>query len=263
MAGGPLLCPGGGRRRGAPGESGTRTVNSLPCPCPALAASTVPPCSSTRRRASVSPTPRPACERSSVRSTCTNISKIRGIASAGSPMPLSLHAHHDLVVHLPGSEHDAPARLGVLGGVVEQVREHLREARRIAVDRQRVVWAGRTSSACLRESMNGRAVSIESRSAERKVDDGLADGELAVVMRETSMRSSTSAPSARPGAASSRAREPTCPGRCRRGAGSRARCGSGPAGCAARARASRGTRPCAGRPRAAPRRAARSRPAWR
>ena len=36
-------------------------------------------------------------------------------------------------------EHDASARVGVLGGVVEQVAQHLREAREVALDFERLL----------------------------------------------------------------------------------------------------------------------------
>jgi hypothetical protein len=68
---------------------GRRTTNSLPCPTPALWASTVPSCISTRLFTSVRPIPNPLTERSSDVSICTNISKMRGSWSAAMPMPLS------------------------------------------------------------------------------------------------------------------------------------------------------------------------------
>ena len=64
-------------------------VNSLPAPGPGLPARTLPPCISTRCLTSVRPMPSPPCDRSSVRSTCVNISKIRGSISGGMPTPLS------------------------------------------------------------------------------------------------------------------------------------------------------------------------------
>ena len=64
-------------------------MNSLPWPGPSLRASTVPPCISTSRRTSVRPIPSPPCARSMFRSTCENISKMRGRASAGMPSPVS------------------------------------------------------------------------------------------------------------------------------------------------------------------------------
>ena len=57
-------------------RSGRRTTNSLPCPSPALCASTDPPCISTSRFTSVKPMPSPPCDRSSARSTCVNMSKM-------------------------------------------------------------------------------------------------------------------------------------------------------------------------------------------
>ncbi len=57
VAAGRCVADGCGVRRG----SGSVTVNTLPRPGPSLRASMVPPCSSTRRRASVRPMPRPPC----------------------------------------------------------------------------------------------------------------------------------------------------------------------------------------------------------
>ena len=56
---------------------------------PFAAASTRPPCSSTSRRTSVRPMPRPPCERSRPRSPCTNRSKMRGNSSGSRPRPES------------------------------------------------------------------------------------------------------------------------------------------------------------------------------
>ena len=69
-------------------------------------------------------------------------------------------AHADLDVASPSrsrAEHDAAARVGVLRGVVEQVAEHLRQAREIALHVERVVGhverraraAARSISGCI------------------------------------------------------------------------------------------------------------------
>ena len=71
------------------GRQGRVTVNSLPCPGPALCAVIVPPCSSTSPFTSDSPMPSPPSLRAAVPSTCANIWKIVGSASAGMPMPVS------------------------------------------------------------------------------------------------------------------------------------------------------------------------------
>ena len=53
------------------------------------------------------------------------------------PIPSSRTLHHRLAVFGRHGERDVPAAIGVLGGVVEQVGEHLHEARGIGVERQR------------------------------------------------------------------------------------------------------------------------------
>jgi PAS domain S-box-containing protein len=55
---------------------GRRTVNSLPCPIPALAAMTLPRCNSTRLRTTARPTPSPLPERASAALPCLKSSKM-------------------------------------------------------------------------------------------------------------------------------------------------------------------------------------------
>ena len=74
----------------AASPSGRRTVNVLPRPTPGLSAVTLPPCSSTSRRTSARPMPRPPCARSSLRPTWVNISNTSGRASGAMPMPVSV-----------------------------------------------------------------------------------------------------------------------------------------------------------------------------
>ncbi len=69
--------------------AGRRTVNSLPCPGPPLAAMAVPPCSSARRRTRVKPIPRPPRARSSGASPWTKSSNTRSVRSADMPTPVS------------------------------------------------------------------------------------------------------------------------------------------------------------------------------
>ncbi len=64
-------------------------MNSLPRPGPALAAATVPPCSSTSRFTSVSPRPRPPRARSIACGPCTNTSNAWGSRSGAKPLPVS------------------------------------------------------------------------------------------------------------------------------------------------------------------------------
>ena len=77
------------RRRLRRHHIGQRTLNSEPWSKPALTTSMSPPCNCASRRASVSPTPRPPCERSSPRLPCANRSKMRGSNSGSMPMPWS------------------------------------------------------------------------------------------------------------------------------------------------------------------------------
>src|SRR3569832_403558 len=71
-------------------NAGRRTVKVLPWPTPSLCAVIAPPCSVTRPFDSASPMPSPPAARSMACCTCENISKIRGSASGGMPMPVSL-----------------------------------------------------------------------------------------------------------------------------------------------------------------------------
>ena len=64
-------------------------MNWLPLPIPSLWALTVPPCISTRPFTRARPIPRPPAVRSMLRSTCENMSKMRGSDSRGMPMPES------------------------------------------------------------------------------------------------------------------------------------------------------------------------------
>ena len=61
----------------------------LPFPTPALSAVTVPPCISTSPFTSASPMPSPPVDRSRLRSTWENMSKMLRSDSAGMPIPLS------------------------------------------------------------------------------------------------------------------------------------------------------------------------------
>src|SRR2546428_10363938 len=73
--------------------SGSMTTNVAPWPSPPLLASTAPPCSSTRRRAMVSPSPRPACRFvAPAAGAWRKASKTWGRKSAPMPSPVSLTA---------------------------------------------------------------------------------------------------------------------------------------------------------------------------
>ena len=136
----------GGRSRGRPASavrraprgaaapaSGRRTVNSLPRPGPSLWASTVPPCSSTRLLTSVRPRPRPPSAAVERAVGLGEQARRRAASISGAmPMPLSRDADDDLAALAAGREPDRgrPA-VGVLGGVVQQVGDHLRQPRRV------------------------------------------------------------------------------------------------------------------------------------
>ena len=59
--------------------------------------------------------------------------RVRGDADA-----VVLHADHRVAILAAGADRDAPAVVGVLRGVVEEVGEHLGEAHRIAADADRL-----------------------------------------------------------------------------------------------------------------------------
>ena len=85
--------------------------------------------------------PSPPCDRSSDPSTCENMSKTRGNWSAGMPMPVSLtDTTHVAPLPLDGQP-DVAAPVGVLGGVVQQVREHLRQPGQVGVHDDRAAAA--------------------------------------------------------------------------------------------------------------------------
>src|SRR3989442_293765 len=82
-AGAEAPCP------AASARAGSRTVNSLPRPAPALRHDTEPPCSSTSRLTSVRPSPSPPCERSRACGSCTKRSNTPGSSSSRMPWPVS------------------------------------------------------------------------------------------------------------------------------------------------------------------------------
>ena len=73
-------------------------------------------------------------ERSSDRVSCLNRSKIRGNASAPITHAVVFHPHHRLGNAAQRLDADMSADFGVLGRVVEQVAEHLREPGGVAED---------------------------------------------------------------------------------------------------------------------------------
>ena len=105
-------------------------------PSPSLWASTVPPCISTRFFTSVRPMPSPPCD---LRGGVVHLHEqledagqhVRGDADAVVP-----HPQHRLVALPLGRQPDAPVRLGVLGGVGQQVADDLGEPHRVGVEQQ-------------------------------------------------------------------------------------------------------------------------------
>ena len=115
--------------------TGNRTMNSLPLPTPSLFASTLPPCISTRFRTSVSPIPSPPCARRSGRVRPARTSRRRAAASrAAMPMPVSRTVTTRSAPRARAESQIAPPVVGVLGGVVQQVREYLAEPHRVGLE---------------------------------------------------------------------------------------------------------------------------------
>ena len=140
----PAACPGStddrrGRIAPSPVTSSSPasvTTNSLPLPGPLLCASTVPSCSVTSDLTMLSPRPRPPSDRSRPWRPCTNRSNTTGSISRRMPMPVSLTATRSISALALGGDGDRAAGRRVLGGVGQQVREHLREPRLVAVEDQ-------------------------------------------------------------------------------------------------------------------------------
>ena len=160
----------------------------------------------------------------------------------------------------PADRRDPPARLGVLGGVVQQVAEDLLQPRRVGLQPDRRRRAGATVSVVAavvdRRPEPPRPRGRRPRPGPRllaELDLAPADpGDVQQVVDQPGQVPTCRSAIAALGSASCRRRPAAASG-----AG---RCGSGPAGCAARGRASPGTRPCGGRPRPAPPSARAARP---
>ena len=169
---------------------------------------------------------------------------LRGNADAG-----VAHAEHRLLPFPRRGNPDRAALRRVLGGVVEQVGEHLRQPGLVGVDAQRLARDMPPSSWWLPASISGRLVSTallhdcwpaRGICSSRRI--------LPRVMRDTSSRSSTS----RTRCVTWRSITSLGPEHvglvlAAAGAARQPRCGSAPADCAARGPASRGTRSSAGR----------------
>ena len=148
------------RRPGAVGQgSGRRTTNSLPWPGPSLWA--VDAC----RRASrpgvctrVRPMPRPPCERSSERSAWVNRSKTRGSISGGDADAVVAHPERR-PRRRPRSARQRRSgrpRSVYLAALFSRFAEHLRQPRRVGLQRRRLGRAARRVSSWSRPSISGR-----------------------------------------------------------------------------------------------------------
>ena len=118
--------------------TGSRTVNSLPWPSPALRAQISPPCISTRLFVSDRPMPSPPWARSSAVLDCPNISKMCGICAGAMPMPVSWTMTTTAAPSRRTLTVMPTAGRRVLGGVDQQVGEDLGEARQVALEGDRL-----------------------------------------------------------------------------------------------------------------------------
>ena len=123
--------------RYVPPATGSVTVNVLPLPCPALSAVTVPPCISTSPLTSASPMPRPPVERSMLRSTWENMSKMLAETRRDAD-PVVADGHDDFRRPAARRRARCAAALGVLGAVGEQVAEHLGQPGQVGVEEDRL-----------------------------------------------------------------------------------------------------------------------------
>ena len=148
------------RPAGDPLPEGSRTTKSLPMPGPPLRATIDAAVHLHEAPRQGQADAQPPWERSRDRSTCVNMSKIRGSISAGMPMPVSRTRDDRLPpVPLAPSSQMRPPRCGVLRGVVEQVRDDLRQPRQVAVQEDRLARRASTRSSWPHASMSGRLVS--------------------------------------------------------------------------------------------------------
>ena len=188
----------------------------MPAPVPALRASMRPSCSSIRRRASVSPIPRPLRARLS-----TLFDLHEHVEDAGEQRRLDPDAgvadldDGFIDIHRRGHR-DAPAAVGVLHGVVQQVGERLRQPREVGVDPQAANRADRPPSTWPAATLSGSIVSMALRTTVRRSIRSRRSSIRLRVIRDTSSRSSvsrTSCCSCRSMIASARSfNDSSCPG---------------------------------------------------
>ena len=206
-----------------------------------------------RRAASTRPRPRPRPPApSGVTRSCTNMSKIRRQQRRpGCRVPLSVTRTNALPPsHAPRDRRCVPPGVGVLDRVRQQIRDHLDQAHRIAVDHRRIVGAGARSRGVL--ARVGRAVRMSptaSSTTSSSASGSRRSSSLPVWNRATSSRSSTSRPMWWTWRWMMRAHARAAPACRARAPSARPRSAAAGAGCAARGRGSRGTRPCGDRSR--------------
>ena len=240
------------RPRPRPPSKGNRTVKDAPRPGPSLCAVTDPPCNDTRLLTMARPRPSPPRHgrapagpaRTSRRSSAACRPRCRCRCR---------HAEHDLVALAAPGHGDPAARLGVLRGVRQQVRNHLGEPAEVGVHGQAALRDVDVERVPLLLEQRARHLdrlrddvceldrlalqldlaACDPRDVEQIVDE--ADEVLDLALDDAC------APARRH--------------RCRAAGAAGARSGSARAGCAARGRASRGTRPSRGSPTSASSRA--------
>ena len=198
-----------GRRRTARGErpvapaSGSRTMNSLPRAGPVAVRRA--PCRRAARPGCARASGRcrgPPCDRSSACAPCDE--QVEDVAAGPRARCRCRCRGRDARPRRPRARArhgDRAARRRVLGGVGQQVGEHLRQARRVAVDAQARAAARRPSACVLRCSSSGLAISTACATTSRELD-GLRF-ELDLAARDARRRRAGRRPAAsgaRPGA---------------------------------------------------------------
>ena len=231
---------------------GSRMTNSLPLPEPVAGrASTVPPCSvdQAAARASGRGRGRPAARSASCALPARTRSKMRGSIVRRDADAVVAYADHDARRRRCARASSAmrPPGVGVLGGVGQQVGDHLRQAHRVAVDQSRPCrHVDGEPMAALLDQRAGHLDRLGARPRPARPARSCSSI-LPRVIRETSSRSSTRRTRCVDLALDDARSFSRCPGR-RAAASAAARSRSATADCAARGRAWPGTRPWRGWP---------------
>ena len=119
-------------------RAGNSTVNWLPNPSPALVACTLPPCASTRSRTTASPMPLATFSARIARvGLCEQLEYPFQHRGRNADARVA-KADAGVVADALHGERDVPAVGCVLGGIDQQVREHLLEARDVGVHPKRI-----------------------------------------------------------------------------------------------------------------------------